>query len=79
MVKTFVDIKELTETGEEDANRKPKSRDELGQDIVKKWCKDGPQNIWLERRGQPRNKGANVHPLFLTGIGMGDFQDRYHK
>lgn len=76
MQRTFLEVKELIDTGKEDANKKPKSRDELSQDIVKKWCKDGPQNIWLERRGQPRNKGVNVHPLFLTGIGVGDFQDR---
>jgi hypothetical protein len=77
MLRTFLDIKELSEPGEEDTNKKPKSRDELSQEIVKKWCKDGPQNMWLERRGQPRNKGVNVHPLFLTSIGVGDFQDRY--
>ncbi len=77
MLKTFLDIKELGEPGEDDVSKKPKSRDELSQEIAKKWCKDGPQNMWLERRGQPRNRGVSVHPLFLTGIGVGDFKDRY--
>ena len=77
MQRWYLEVMAAAQDNEGETSRKVKSRDEIFQEIARKWCQEAPQEMWLERRRKKnKKKGASVHPLFMRAIGVGDFVNR---